>query len=70
MPRDIGALSPGDWIEEKHPPRRRLQVMAIHSRVGHPTPNVELAVDGNPVDRLSLSLYAVNDQARFRKMPS
>lgn len=68
MPRDAGELATGDWIEETHAPRRRLQVLAIHAKPGRPTPNVELAVDGNPVHRLTLSPYALADGSRFKRI--
>lgn len=68
MPRDKDVLTPGDWVEEIGAPRRRLLVMAIHRKPGHATANVELAIDGNPVDRIALSLYALADAARFRRL--
>lgn len=68
MPRDVDPLSPGDWVEETRTPRRRLQVLAIHSKPGHPVANVEMAIDGSPVNRLSLSLQAVTDSSRFKRI--
>jgi len=68
MPRDAGTITPGEWIEEIRPPRRRMQVMAIHQKPGFAAPNVELAIEGNPVDRLTLSLFALGDNARFRRL--
>lgn len=68
MPRDVDPLSPGDWVEETRLPRRRLQVLAIHHKPGHPVANVEMAVEGNNVHRLSLSLPAVMDGSRFKRI--
>lgn len=68
MARDVAELMAGDWLEEKKPQKRRFQVLAIHHKPGHPAPNVELAIDGNAVDRVTLSLFAVTDPSRFRRV--
>jgi len=68
MPRDGDTLAPGDWVEEVQPPRRKLRVLAVHRKPGQPAPNVEMAVEGNPVNRLTLSIYAVTDSSRFKRI--
>jgi hypothetical protein len=68
MARDFVDFAPGEWVEELLPPRRRLQVMAIHARPGIKAANVELAIAGNVVDRLSLSIFALSDANRFRRL--
>jgi hypothetical protein len=68
MTRDIADFAPGEWVEELQPPRRRMQVMAVHSRPGVKAANVELAIAGNVVDRLSLSIFALSDGNRFRRL--
>ncbi|AUN33050.1 hypothetical protein IP70_21375 [alpha proteobacterium AAP38] len=68
MAREVIDFSPGEWVEELTPPKRRFQIMAVHSKPGTPAPNVELAVDGNPVHRLSLSIFALADMHRFRRV--
>lgn len=68
MARDFVDFAPGEWVEELQPPRRRLQVMAIHARPGIKAANVELAIAGNVVDRLSLSIFALSDINRFRRL--
>ncbi|WP_282183185.1 hypothetical protein [Niveispirillum sp. SYP-B3756] len=42
--------------------------MAIHARPGIKAANVELAIAGNVVDRLSLSIFALSDVNRFRRL--
>ncbi|MFM2043623.1 MAG: hypothetical protein RLY86_2199 [Pseudomonadota bacterium] len=68
MPRDAETLTPGEWLEEMRPPRRRMQILALHRKPGQPVANVELAIEGNPVDRLTLSQLAIADTSRFRRM--
>jgi hypothetical protein len=68
MARDLIDFSAGEWLEEIQPPRRRLQIFAIHVKPGKLTTNVELAVAGNPVDRISLSIHAIADGSRFRRI--
>lgn len=68
MAREVIDFSPGEWVEELTPPKRRFQIMAVHSKPGTPAANVELAVDGNPVHRLSLSIFALADMHRFRRV--
>lgn len=68
MARDVVDFSPGEWVEELQPPKRRLQIMAVHAKPGVKAPNVELAVDGNPVHRISLSIFALADIHRFRRV--
>jgi len=68
MPRDTNPLVPGDWVQENKAPHRRMQVIAIHTKPGHPAPNVEMAVAGNPVDRLSLSIHVLTDPDRFKRL--
>lgn len=68
MARDSADFLAGDWIEEIKPQKRRFQILAIHHKPGHPAPNVELAIDGNAADRLTLSLFAVADSSRFRRL--
>ncbi|MDG5497979.1 hypothetical protein [Niveispirillum sp. BGYR6] len=68
MARDFTDFAPGEWVEELQPPRRRLQIMAIHARPGIKAANVELAIAGNVVDRLSLSIFALSDANRFRRL--
>lgn len=68
MAREINDFTAGEWVEELQPPRRRLQIMAVHVKAGVRTPNVELAVAGNPVDRISLSIFALGDPLRFRRV--
>lgn len=68
MARELVDLSPGEWVEELQPPRRRFQIMAIHTKPGLRTANVELAIAGNVVDRLSLSISALSDSNRFRRL--
>jgi hypothetical protein len=57
----------GDWVEEVKLPKRRLLVHAVHHRTGHP-PHIEFLVEGRVSDRLSLSLEAVLDVERFRRV--
>ena len=57
----------GDWVEEVRLPKRRLLVHAVHHRTGHP-PHIEFLVEGRVSDRLSLSLEAVLDGERFRRV--
>jgi hypothetical protein len=57
----------GDWVEEVKLPKRRLLVHAVHHRTGHP-PHIEFLVEGRVSDRLSLSLEAVLDGERFRRV--
>ena len=68
MAREVAELMAGDWVEETKPQKRRLQVLAIHHKPGHPAPNVELAINGNAADRVTLSLFAVTDPSRFRRV--
>lgn len=68
MSRDFFDLSPGEWVEELQPPRRRMQILAIHTRPGAKAANVEMAIAGNNVDRISLSIFALSDTARFRRL--
>jgi len=68
MARDIADFAPGEWVEELQPPRRRMQVMAVHAKPGIKAANVELAIAGNVVDRLSLSIFALSDANRFRRL--
>jgi hypothetical protein len=68
MARDIADFAPGEWVEELQPPRRRMQVMAVHIKPGLKAANVELAIAGNVVDRLSLSIFALSDANRFRRL--
>lgn len=57
----------GDWVEEVRLPKRRLLVHAVHHRAGHP-PHIEFLVEGRVSDRISLSLEAVLDGERFRRV--
>lgn len=57
----------GDWVEEVKLPKRRLLVHAVHHRTGHP-PHIEFLVEGRVSDRISLSLEAVLDVERFRRL--
>lgn len=68
MAREVIDFSPGEWVEELMPPKRRFQIMAVHAKPGTRAPNVELAIDGNPVHRLSLSIFALADLQRFRRV--
>jgi len=68
MARDVIDFSPGEWVEEIQPPKRRFQIMAVHAKPGVRTPNVELAINGNPVHRISLSIVALADMHRFRRV--
>ena len=68
MAREVIDFSPGEWVEELTPPKRRFQILAVHNKPGQRTPNVELAIDGNPVHRLSLSIFALADHQRFRRV--
>lgn len=68
MARESLDLAAGVWVEETKPQKRRFQILAIHHKPGHPAPNVELAVEGNASDRLTLSLFAVSDTTRFRRI--
>ncbi len=68
MGREVPELLAGDWVEETKPQKRRFQILAIHHKPGHPAPNVELAIEGNAADRITLSLFAVADASRFRRL--